>query len=131
MYKKVPCGPTSYFDVDDTLIMWEIPENFPEEELVQMECRDHAFPVAPNKHNVNLLKQFAKKGHAIIVWSAGGSDWAESAVKGLGLEDYVDVVMGKPNYYVDDKKVEDWIGKYTYIDINGRRAGDYATDHGS
>lgn len=120
---KVPCGPTAYFDVDDTLVMWEIPEGF-QEDLVTVVCRDYAELLAPNKHNIKLLKKMAARGHSVIVWSAGGADWAEAVVKALELEDYVHVVTGKPTYWIDDlQNPKDVLGKHGYFDINGNKYG--------
>ena len=118
---KVPCGPTIFCDVDDTLVMWSIPDNW-NKDLVTVECRGHISHLAPNDHNINLLKKMAKRGHYVVVWSAGGADWAEAVVKALNLEEFVEVVTGKPTYYIDDKaNPKDWIGKHGYFDINGNR----------
>ena len=118
---KVTCGPTAFFDVDDTLLMWSIPDGF-EGDLVTVRCRDYIENLAPNEHNIKLLKKFATRGHAVVVWSGGGADWAEAVVKALGLEDYVQVVTGKPNYYIDDiANSKEWIGKHGYFDFEGNR----------
>jgi hydroxymethylpyrimidine pyrophosphatase-like HAD family hydrolase len=118
---KVTCGPTVYFDVDDTLVMWEIPNGF-EEELVTIHCRDYVELLAPNKHNIKLLQKLASRGHSIVVWSGGGADWAEAVVKALELEDYVEVVSGKPQYYIDDiANAKEWIGKHGYFKLDGTR----------
>lgn len=121
---KVPCGPTAYFDVDDTLVMWEIPDGF-EEDLVTVKCREYAELLAPNKYNIKHLKKLASRGHAIIVWSAGGADWAESVVKALDLEDFVHVVTSKPHYMIDDMpSIELAVSaKLGYYDIEGNRLG--------
>jgi phosphoserine phosphatase len=124
MYHKIPAGPVAAFDVDDTLVMWEIPENAKEEDLVTIECRGLVQRKYVNKYNLNLLKNMAKSGHAIIVWSKGGSDWAEAVVNSLGIDDLVNTVGGKLTYYIDDiadpSKV---LGQHGYYDIHGNRTG--------
>ena len=61
------------------------------------------------------------RGYSIVVWSAGGSDWAEVAVEALGIEDWVDVVMPKIDFHLDDvEDPKDKIGKWAYIDLSGR-----------
>ena len=79
---KVPCGPTVFVDVDDTLLMWDLPEGIDlnDDRLVLVNCRGHKEKLMPNKHNIELLKKMAKRGHAIIVWSGGGADWAEACL---------------------------------------------------
>lgn len=122
MYHKVTCGPTAFFDCDDTLVMWNIPANFPVEELVRCECRNFVEYLAPNKYNIDLLVKMAKRGHSIVIWSGGGADWAEAVVIGLGLQDYVSVVTSKPTYYIDDIcNPKEWIGKHGYFDLKGKR----------
>jgi phosphoserine phosphatase len=121
---KIPCGPTAAFDVDDTLLMWELPEGVEinDERLVTVECRGYTERLMPNTHNITLLKKMAARGHGIIVWSGGGSDWAEAAVKALELEDYVDVISGKLQYYIDDiANPKEWIGKHGYFKLDGSR----------
>lgn len=118
---KVPCGPTAFFDCDDTLLMWSIPEGF-KEDLVTVHCRGFVELLAPNKHNISLLKKMAARGHAIIVWSGGGADWAEAVVKALELEAHVSVVTSKPQYYIDDiANPKEWIGKHGYFDMDGKK----------
>lgn len=120
MYKVTP-GPTVYFDVDDTLVSWFIPKGF-EGKLVEVECRGHVNHLATNTHNVDLLKKMASRGHAIVVWSGGGADWAEAVVKALQLEEYVEVVMGKPTYYIDDRpNAKEWLGKHGFFTMDGKR----------
>lgn len=124
---KIPPGPVAYFDVDDTLLMWDMPKVSREDEIISVTCRGREQKRHINVFNLDLLIKMAQSGHAIVVWSAGGSDWAEAAVKALNIEQYVDVVTAKPTYYIDDvadpKKI---IGKHGYFDINGKRAD---TDH--
>jgi len=127
MYKKLEAGPVACFDVDDTLLMWDMAKTVLENEIVTVVCRGKSQERQVNPFNLDLLIKMSNSGHSIVVWSAGGSDWAESAVKALGIEKYVDIVMKKPTYYIDDiadpAKI---LGKHGYFDINGKRAG---TDH--
>ena len=123
-FYKVPSGPTVAFDVDDTLLMWDLPEGVKpdDERIVTVKCRGFSERLIPNHHNVDLLKKMASRGHAIIVWSAGGSDWAEAAVKALKIEKYVSVVSGKLTYYIDDiSDPSRVIGKHGYFDFFGNR----------
>jgi len=116
-------GPSAHFDVDDTLVCWyDIPEDCPEDEIVNVTYRNLTDRLRINKYNVNLLKKLSIRHHKICVWSKGGSGWSRAVVKALNLEDYVDVIMSKPTYYIDDlKDPKEWIGKYQYYDINGKR----------
>jgi hydroxymethylpyrimidine pyrophosphatase-like HAD family hydrolase len=75
---------TVFFDVDDTLVIWE-----------GTSYRPH------NKH-IELLKRFVERGQPVVVWSAGGYEWAERVVKELNLEGLVTAVMAKPQWWVDD-----------------------------
>ena len=121
---KVKCGPTAYFDCDDTLVMWNLPEDvyLNDDRLVTVKCRDHSDRLYPNPYNIDLLKKMAMRGHSIVVWSGGGADWAEAAVKALNLEGYVHSVSGKPQYYIDDiSNPKEWIGKHGYFDLDGNR----------
>lgn len=123
---KVTNGPTAYFDVDSTLLEWDLPEgvDINDDELVYVRCRGHSERLLPNEHNIKLLRQFAKRGIAIIVWSAGGSDWAEAAVQALDLEEFVSVVTSKPHYYIDDlENPREFMGKHIFININGEKNG--------
>lgn len=110
MYKVLD-GKTAYFDVDDTLIMWDVPKDY-NGPTVEVKCRGQKEIVVPHWVNVAHLIKFAKRGYAIIVWSAGGSDWAEAAVKALKLEKFVVVVTSKPTYYFDDLHCERFMGTH-------------------
>jgi len=121
---KVTCGPTAYFDVDDTLVMWNLPDDMHlnDSKLITIKCRDYEERVLPNPYNIQLLKKMARRGHAIVVWSGGGADWAEAVVKTLKLEKYVESVSGKPTYFIDDiANPKEWIGKHGYFDIDGNK----------
>ena len=54
--------------------------------------------------HVDLLKSYNERGFTVIVWSMGGHSHAKKVVEALKLERFVDIVMSKPNKYVDDKE---------------------------
>lgn len=121
---KVTCGPTVFVDVDDTLLMWSLPEGIEinDSNLITVNCRGYTERLYPNIHNIDLLVKMAKRGHSIVVWSGGGSDWAEAAVEALGIGEYIEVISSKPQYYIDDiANPKEWIGKHGYFTTDGKR----------
>lgn len=103
---KVPDKPTVYFDVDDTLVMWHgnvVKPKSSEGTVTLKDPRDGStlFLKVHDEH-VEMLKGHKMRGHSVVVWSAGGADWAEYVIKELKLESYVDVIMSKPNWWYDD-----------------------------
>jgi len=122
MYYKVKSQPTAFFDCDDTLVMWNLPDvTALEDKVISIYCDGNKSEVHVNQKNVDLLIKLSQRGHSIVVWSAGGSNWAEAVVRDLHLEDFVDVVTSKPSYYIDDvKDSSSWMGKYSYFDIDGK-----------
>lgn len=119
-YFKVKDGNAVAFDIDDTLVMWSHIEGY-EGELVNIETNGFIEQAIPNKHNIELLKKLKKRNYSIIVWSAGNSNWAESVIKALKLESYVDVIMPKLDSYIDDlQDPYDKLGYWQYFDLNGK-----------
>lgn len=119
---KISNGPVVCFDVDDTLLLWEIPKDIKLDDprIIATRCNGFTEYSFPNEHNVNLLKRMAKKGHDIIVWSKGGANWAGAVVEALNIGRYVRIVMAKPTYYVDDLKDPAHIlGKRLFINPDG------------
>lgn len=125
---ELPDGPTVAFDVDDTLIMWNAPEDHEGEvEMLEIDCEGVKSYRAVNKHTVNLLKKFYESGHIVVVWSASGVRWVRAVCKALCIDDYVHLKMSKLSYFVDDKADPSrWMGKHGYIDINGNVQGHHA-----
>lgn len=105
-----------YVDVDGTLVI--VYADYMEKDQPQgvepiMSVDDSKF--YPHKIHIDMVKEFKHRGFNIIVWSQGGSDWAESVVKKIGLEDYIDVIMPKPSWYFDDAPVEKFMPENTRI----------------
>ena len=111
-------GQTAYFDVDNTLVIWEKDINKAlygskhllstsvekEEEYIKVHNNGHDFYFRPIKVHVNQLIQQKLKGLKVVVWSASGASWASSVISALKLNEYVDVILTKPNFYYDDRE---------------------------
>ncbi len=65
--------------------------------------------VVPNLPMVRLLREAKARGDFVIVWSRGGYRWASDVIRGLGLEECVDLVISKPMAYFDDTPIEEWL----------------------
>ena len=116
---KMKDGGVYASDVDDTLIMWRIPEGY-KGPLVETNYNGFKDQGIPNLPAIAHLKKMKARAYSVVVWSAGGSDWAEVVVKALGLESYVDVVMPKIDFHLDDvSDPKDKIGKWQYINLDG------------
>ncbi len=118
-YFKSPSLPHLYVDVDDTLVMWA---TFPESKYQNVIVRfdGYAEDAVKNIYNIDHLKKMARRGHAVIVWSAGGVDWADAVVKALDLGEYIVACLSKGDYYLDDvSDPKKWMGKYSYFTVDG------------
>lgn len=119
-----------FFDVDDTLILWSPTSEQLADEGIDITCPGtlHSGPdgdiveigewtqrVVPYTPNIEAMKRHKLRGHRVIVWSAGGWDWAEAAVKALGLEHIVDVVMSKPHWCYDDLPPNEYMPKSLFV----------------
>lgn len=107
-----------FFDVDDTLAVWGQDHNRPGKGKVAF--KDPYTPITfylkPHHVHIRLLKQFKGRGFTVIVWSKHGDRWGVEVVKKLKLEEHVDIVMSKPEKYVDDREnVADVIGTRIYF----------------
>lgn len=93
------------FDVDGTLIKNVLAQDY-------LTKREFGIPYKYDVINpdiIELLKILAKfKNTRIIVWSAGGTEYAQKIVDGLMITKYVDVISGKhelgfkPDIAIDD-----------------------------
>jgi len=117
-----PSEHSIFFDVDDTLIIWSDNFAMPFDGAVRVVC-PHDGQVSyhsPHKRHIGFLKKQKAKGMTVVVWSASGVGWAASVVKALELENYVDVVISKPDKWVDDLvNPAHVLGTRLYLDENG------------
>lgn len=104
-----------FFDVDDTLCLWR--KLRPGEVYVEMTCPFYGTKESfvPHREHIEKLIEHKKNGETVVVWSQGGAEWAEAAVKALGLEEYVDLIMAKPAKYYDDLDSVYWMCNRTWI----------------
>lgn len=103
-----------YFDVDDTLMEWlQCGEDDPQ--ACKIENNGFTFFKRPIQVHVEELKNQKMAGNTVVVWSAGGAKWAEAVLIALGVQDFVDVVLTKPDFYYDDKEVNYWFPKKRYF----------------
>lgn len=114
--KVINVESTIFCDVDDTLVMWNT-DGMLSTSLVSVVDPYHTNTIllAPHLGHIKVLKDRKVRGSYIVVWSAGGYQWAESVVKALKLEAYVDLIMTKPHMYIDDKKAEEFMCERVYI----------------
>ena len=111
--------PTVFFDVDDTLVMWD--ENA-KGDNVAISCDGHLVHMVVNKGNLEELKRHGSRGVDVVVWSKGGVHWAKQVVRALKLEKYVAVIMTKPFCYYDD--LENPLGQRRYYKLGEKYAVD-------
>ncbi len=105
---------TAYFDVDDTLISWERPTT-PDHDSIRLKDLDGVdVIVGVNWPNIDAIAKHALRGHTVVVWSAGGAEWASRVVQALHLEEYVDVIITKPTWYYDDLPANEFMGKRVF-----------------
>jgi hypothetical protein len=104
------------FDVDDTLICWDLSQ-YPDSPRVGVPSPRGGFvEVIPHQKNINLLVKLSKIGWYIRVHSGSGVNWASDVIKTLQLEDYVDSVESKPLGKTDDQPPGDGLAYQCYRD---------------
>ncbi len=107
-----------FVDVDETLILWNW-KDYTEDITGLISITDPKSGVSeyglPHQRHIDLIRQFKARGHTVVIWSAGGAEWAERAVKALGIEKMVDAVLAKPNWYVDDLPAAAYMKKPIYL----------------
>jgi len=105
-----------FFDVDDTLILWDSIFNNPQDQVWITDPYDGAkVGVTPHHAHIKLLQNYHARGATIVVWSQNGYSWAKSVVQALKLEPHVHLIMSKPRIYVDDLPSKEWMGEHMYL----------------
>lgn len=110
-----PSDLTTYFDVDDTLVVWGKSHH---PDAITIDNYGHPTKLVPHTAHIEFLKRQKARGFTVVVWSQGGARWAESVVKALKLEQFVDVIITKPTMYVDDLKAEEFMTQRVYFRDN-------------
>jgi hypothetical protein len=116
-------GKGTFFDVDQTLVLFGI-EDHPE--AIEIEANGVKRKVVIHKKHIEKMKDHAFRGHPVIVWSAGGIEWAEWVVKYLGLENIVTLVIEKPAWFYDDLDAAQFMpeqNRIYYESYQGRNKG--------
>lgn len=127
----VPGNKIAYCDVDDTLVFWSSTQEDKEKYGVKFTCpgsmvwdedgeqigyaNSWTEVLVPNLPQIEQLKNLRLRHHTIVVWSAGGYDWAKTVVQTLGIEHLVDLVICKPTYVFDDLPCEEFMPKSRLI----------------
>jgi phosphoserine phosphatase len=98
---------TVAFDVDSTLVFatGEFPENPTSGRIVRIGGRNWMV----HEPHVEAVKDFAARGHTILLWSQGGAAWAAKVARALEIEGLVWACLSKPDWIFDDKPVSAWL----------------------
>lgn len=102
-------------DVDMTLIDYNT-EGKDKRDLIQVGLvPGKEIWIYPIKEHIDQIKNFRAGNFYIIIWSGSGAAWAKHIIDKLGLTDYVDMIIRKPSWYVDDTPAEEWMKRlYRY-----------------
>lgn len=108
-------------DVDDTLILY--PYDLTRDSALAFGCKEftdvytgESFLALPSKEHIKLIKYYKSRGFYIMVHSGNGFKHAESIVKQLGIEEFIDEVCTKSIRYVDDLPCNEWMGGRIYLE---------------
>ncbi len=114
-YEVIDSESIGFVDVDQTLIMWGKAKKG--EKVIHVTCpySGEQKTLRPNRGNIKVLKDRYARGSYIIVWSAGGNKWADAVIKALGLKPYVNKVMSKATFFIDDKQAHEILGERVYV----------------
>lgn len=103
-----------YFDVCDTLIIYE--DNFEklgiasgDPNMFIVEYLGQCYTLYPYIRHIEDMKKHHDAGDTIVVWSAGGQNWAQLIVDTLKLNSMVSHVLTKPDVYYDDLSCREWM----------------------
>lgn len=110
---------TIFFDVDNTLILWNCDPQDPRTIWIPSLKVDGVnengtvsyehVPVIPHEKHLLMIKRHKQLGNTVVVWSKSGPEWARNIVEYFGLSGYVDLVCGKPCVVYDDLKPDQFL----------------------
>lgn len=80
-----------YFDVDDTLVRTVGTKRIP-------------MPAA-----IASVRALHARGIMLYLWSSAGADYARETAVEFGIEDCFAAFLRKPDVYVDDQEVHEWL----------------------
>jgi hypothetical protein len=107
---------TVYFDVDDTLVFRHC--GLADTDLIKVRnLAGLLTSLKPNHELIKRLKLHYNAGHTVIVWSQGGSDWAEAVCNALQIDSFVHLYQDKPLTYYDDLEASYWL-KRSFLGTN-------------
>ena len=105
-----------FFDCHDTLVMWD--NRYKADDYSNCVLVDDGYIkeyLVPHDKHIKYLKDSKLLNkNTVVVWSAGGWNWARAVVESLGISEYVDAVMSKPERYVDDLHCSKFMGEMIY-----------------
>lgn len=106
-----------FYDCDNCLVLWPEDSGYNPDNFIQIASSvsllsgESTYKLTPNKGVIEDLKKKKEESYYIVVWSQGGFEHARRIVEGLELQEFVDIVMSKPLWIVDDldpKEVFSW-----------------------
>ncbi len=114
-YIKLADNRTSYFDIDETLISYCGDTFYNPEDILLLKNNKVCVNVTPMRKHIDLMVELKALGFNIIVWSKSGSDHCERVIKLLQIEHLVDMILPKPELYVDDMPFEQQYVKRVFL----------------
>lgn len=111
---------TIFIDVDDTLILYPKDRDSKSHKKAHINFTDvytgKKFKARRAEKHIKLIKDSHARGFFIVVWSGNGYVHAESIVKQLDIENYVDLIMTKPAKFLDDLQAHEVLGTRLYLE---------------
>lgn len=123
--KRIKCNKPTYLDIDDTLILWAPTQEQLDKYGIDFE---HTYDdgtkvkgrLVPHRVHLRQLKRHQERGHTIILWSAGGEQWAYAAACILGIDGLDNVYsIEKPVWAYDDKQPQEFMSTKYWVDEDG------------
>lgn len=105
-----------YIDVDETLIRFmATPEEIEKYGVLFTYPNGVTRTLVPHSKHIEQLKEHASRLTSVIIWSKAGGAWCELVIKTLGLEQYVDACLKKPDWIFDDLPIEEFMPQSRWL----------------